>query len=148
VIIELAPWLLLLVGFLLQQVPLQKVGFFLVAVIYPFLGWYLFKSKVFSFGDIVFASFFGVLLFVILIGFSFFLTDQNYGVEMLVIARYALNIGFFLSLIFMIIRSANKSSREYEFTMSQKVFSRFAGLMIFFFAAGLNLAVEEALNAL
>lgn len=144
-IIEFIPVLILLLAFLIDSPQLKTVGFLGGTIIYVFLGWYLFKSNKYKVWDILFASFFGLIISIVLIGILFYVNNLPNGKEMLMIGHLTLNYGLIFSLVYMIVKYSISKNKKYEFTMSQKIFSRFLLLFILFYSLGLNSQLESLL---
>lgn len=136
ILLELVPILLILLSFLINNKQLKILGFSTTSLIYLFAGWYLFKAAKYKVWDILWATFFGLLIAVHLVGILFYSAELPGGEEMLMVGYIALLAGLFFSIGFLIIKYAISKNKEYEFTMSLKVFSRFLILFLLSYVMG------------
>ena len=136
-ILEFTPLLIAIVGILINNESMITFGFCLISIIYVTLGWYLFKGLKFSIFNIFIATFFGNGLAVVLLGILFYIMKWDFFEEMIISGHTTLFFCFALSLIYMAIKYFTSKNKEYEFTNSQKIFSRYLFLIIIFYSTGM-----------
>lgn len=144
-ILETIPFLVILAGYLLDIHQLKIIGVFLAVGVYILGGWFLFKGQNHNIWQILIATVAGFFLSVVILGFLFEELKWEFGKEMVLVSTFTLNFCFSLSLLYMTLRLMSSKSRPYQFSMSVKIFSRFFLLVIFLYASGLNVHMEQIL---
>ena len=124
---------------------LTTIGFLTGAIIYPLFAWYLFKTNTYHILDILFATFFGLGIFVVLVSLLFYFQQWEGAKEMVIAAHLTLMVGTGLSLAHYLIRIMIVKNKEQEFRMSLKLFSRYLFLLILFYALNLDEFTETIL---
>ncbi len=142
-ILEGIPFLILVAAYFLDHYKLKIIGVTLMVFVYILSGWYLFKGKKHNFWQVLIATIAGIFLSVVIIGFAFEILNWEFGKEMALVSTLTLYWLFILSLGYMILRLMSLESRPYQLTMSVKIFSRFLILMIFLYASGLNVHMDQ-----
>ena len=143
--IEIIPFLIYGIGYLLDSPTTLTIGLVGFFAVYVCLGWYIFKSNKYTTWNTIFAIVLGGFIFVVLTGLTFYLHQLDGWKMMVVISYQGLMTGTLISLIYLIVRYANPNIREYEFTMSQKIFLRFIILTIIYYSLGLHTYTSEIL---
>lgn len=143
IILEGIPFLILVAAYLLDHYKLKIIGATLMVFVYILAGWYLFKGKKYNFWQVLLATLTGIFLSVVIIGFAFEILDWEFGKEMTLVSTLTLYWFLILSFIYMVFRLNSAESRPYQLTMSVKIFSRFLFLMIFLYASGLNVHMDQ-----
>lgn len=143
--LEFIPLIGGLFGILLKIPQLTTIGFAIGAIVYPLFSWYLFKTNTFHFLDILFATLFGLGLFVSIIGFLYYFQKWEGARELLSSVHRILTIGFVLSFVHYIFRRMMVKNKAEEFRMSLKIFSRYAILLLLFYAFNLDELIEPVL---
>lgn len=141
-LLEFSPLIVGVLGIMLDNQHLITVGFATGAMLYPLLGWYFFKTNKYNIWDILLATFFGLGIFVILVGFLFYFQKWAGAKEMVITAHLTLMVGFGLAVIHYFIRRMVVKKKEQEFRMSLKILSRYAFLLFLFYALNLDQYME------
>ncbi|MEL7341530.1 MAG: hypothetical protein AAGM67_13715, partial [Bacteroidota bacterium] len=128
-VLEGIPICLILLSLLIENQKLLIIGFWSLALLYPLGGWYLFKSRDYKVWDIILATFFGLLLSIVLLGMLFELADWEFGQEMLAVGSLTLQYAFGFSLVYMIVRNIRIRDTKSELRTSLKIFARFTILV-------------------
>ncbi len=144
-ILEFSFLLIGISGIVFNSPELTTIGFATGAIIYPLFAWYLFKTNKYRIVDILFATFFGLGIFVVIISLLFYFQNWEGAKEMLIVSYLTLVFGTIGSLIFYVLRIMILKNKEHEFRMSLKIFSRYLFLLILFYALNLDEFTETVL---
>ena len=139
-ILELVPSFIALLGMVANIPELTTVGFCTLAVIYFPLGFYIFKAEKFKIVDVLLSLFFGMGLATVVLPILFAVQDWPYQDEMLIVGTQTVFLCLFLSLIHTGIKMSKSSNKEFEFTMSLKILSRWIFYFLIYWIFGLNQA--------
>lgn len=144
-VLELVPFLIGMVGWVMYKSSMEfgselmTVGFCTLAMIYVGLCWFLFKGLKYSIWDVLAALFFGMGLSVVVLGLLFYLQNWPYKEEMVICGDCTLILCLGLSFILMLVEKITwPQTFEYEFTMSQKIFSRLLFYKLLYTVLGMN----------
>ncbi len=144
-LLEFLPLIGGLSGILLKIPQLTTIGFAIGAIIYPLFSWYLFKTDNSHFLDILFATIFGLGISISILSFLFYFQSWENAKELLKIANQTLTVGFGLSIIYSVFRIMVVKNKEQEFRMSLKILSRYAFLLLLFYALNLDEFIQPVL---
>ena len=137
-LLEFFPLFVGLIGILFKTEEMITLGLLAATMVYTFLSWYLFKALKYSIWDILVAIFFGLGMAVVLLGVLFYCQDWE-GMKEMVFAGYmTLLVCLPIALLYAAIRFFVVKDRQYEFTMSWKILSRFLVLFIIHHLFGLH----------
>ncbi len=138
IILEWGPLLVAFLGWVLNVPDLLVIGLSTAAMMYLAMSWYLFKAERFKIFDVIVAVISGMGISVVLQGVLFKLMYWAGEPEMSIIGYSTLLFSFALSIVYFLVKYFTVEYREYEWTNSIKLLSRFMILFLLFEVLGLD----------
>lgn len=117
---------------------LLVIGLSTAAMVYLAMSWYLFKAERFKVFDVIVTVISGMGISVVLQGMLFKLMYWPGEPEMMIVGYSTLLFSFALSIVYFLVKYFTVENRQYEWTNSIKLLSRFMILFLLFEVLGLD----------
>jgi len=135
---EFLPLALGFLGAILGNVKMINAGFITSAFVYFLLCWYLFKAEDYNVLDAIVALLFGMCLSIITLIIPYQLKDMEDKESLFYGGFIAIVIGLIFSLLLLFFKRKDQENWEFEYTMSQKIFSRFVMFLLIYLVLGMH----------
>jgi len=142
-ILEFGPMFIALISGLLGVDAIYLMSMLLLSLIYTFGGWYIFKAEKYNVFDIIWATIAGMCISILINGILFYSMSWEGADLMLISCMTTLIFGLFGSILLLALKLNLVDNKAYQFTFSQKIFSRFAALAVIYLAFGMSRSFFE-----